>query len=264
MRDILAARGLSNDVSDLVQVEGLRGRTVDTDWLLRYAKNIGPGEFDLVIVDPLYKLLPKDGDENSNVQMSHVFASLLQISEILQAGMVIVHHLSKGDQSQKAVTDLGSGAGSQSRACDGHLVFREHAEPDAAVFAGAVRSWPPFDPFCLRWQYPLWEPAIDLDPNDLKKPKPRARKADAEPAEPPQPVERWTAERFAGAFIGADPQMKAAITGAANVGGVNANLAERLLSQAEGTGLAFRWKLDKDRRTYFANRPQQSPTGGVE
>lgn len=265
IRDILAARGLGADASDLIAIESLRGRTVDTDWLVRYAKNIGPGVFDLAIIDPLYKLLPKDGDENNNVAMSHVFNSLLQVAEILQAGLGIVHHLSKGDQSQKSVTDLGSGAGAQSRACDGHLVLREHATPEAAVFAGAVRSWPPFDPFCLQWQYPLWMPAPHLDPNDLKKPATRRRKPEpVEPTEPPKPVEAWTAKRFAAEFVTSEPQMKAAVTGAANVARVNANLAERLLSQAEGMKLVFRWKIDKDRHTYFANRQQPSTTGGVD
>ena len=40
---------------------------------------------------------------------------------------------SKGDQSGKSTTDVGSGAGSQSRAADTHLIIRQHEQEDVAV-----------------------------------------------------------------------------------------------------------------------------------
>jgi hypothetical protein len=51
----------------------------------------------------------------------------------LNAGWVNIHHTSKGDQSGKNTTDVGSGAGSQSRAADTHLIIRQHEENDVAV-----------------------------------------------------------------------------------------------------------------------------------
>jgi hypothetical protein len=38
------------------------------------------------------------------------------------------------------------------------------------VLDAAVRSWAPVDPFCLRWAFPVWSPAPDLDPGALEQP----------------------------------------------------------------------------------------------
>ena len=73
--------------------------------------------------------------------MAHLYSDLLAIAETLQAGLVVVHHMGKGDNSVKTITDLGAGLGVQSRACDAHLTLREHAEPDCVVFDGVVRAW---------------------------------------------------------------------------------------------------------------------------
>ena len=88
----------------------------------------------------------------------------------------LVHHASKGNQSEKSVTDVGSGAGSISRAADTHLILRRHQEDGAYVLDVAVRSWPPAAPLCLRWRFPQWELAPDLDPAALWKQGSRRRK----------------------------------------------------------------------------------------
>jgi hypothetical protein len=48
------------------------------------------------------------------------------------------------------------------------LVLREHAEPDTVVLEAALRSFPPVEPISLRWAFPLWHPAEDVDPTLLK------------------------------------------------------------------------------------------------
>lgn len=48
------------------------------------------------------------------------------------------------------LTDVGAGAGSQSRATDAHVVLRPHEEDGVAVLDAAVRSWPPIEPMCMR------------------------------------------------------------------------------------------------------------------
>ena len=84
-----------------------------------------------------------------------------------------VHHSTKGNQSGKSVTDTGAGAGSQSRAADCHLVIRQHREDGAFVIDGAVRTFAPIKPFCVRFAFPVFEKAEDLDPSDLKQDRPR-------------------------------------------------------------------------------------------
>ena len=93
---------------------------------------------------------------------------------------MLVHHSTKGNQSGKAVTDVGAGAGSQSRATDTHLVLRPHEQDGVVVLDAAVRSWPPVMPRCLRWTFPVWTPDDALDPAALRSERPRRRpKAEA-------------------------------------------------------------------------------------
>lgn len=73
-----------------------------------------------------------------------------------------------------------------SRATDAHVILRRHAKPDCAVMEAAVRSWPPLPPRCLRWAYPVWSLAPDLDPLDLALPARRPRKPEPEAALEPR------------------------------------------------------------------------------
>src|SRR5690606_14857306 len=109
---------------------------------------------------------------------------------------------SKGNQSDKSVTDVGAGAGAQSRATDTHLVLRPHEEDDVVVMEGAARSWPPLEPMCLRWSVPVWTPDDSLDPTSLQRRAPKQR-TESKPKKPkPEP---WSVEQFAEAFFTAEP-----------------------------------------------------------
>ena len=55
-----------------------------------------------------------------------------------------------------------------SRAADAHLILRQHEQRDAAVLEAVVRSFAPVDPVVLRWQFPVWTRADDLDPEKIK------------------------------------------------------------------------------------------------
>ncbi len=98
-----------------------------------------------------------------------VYNQIDQLADLLDCGIVIVHHTSKGVQSEKRVTDVGSGAGSLSRAVDTHLVLREHEQDDHVVLEGAVRSFAPINPLVLRWEFPVWTVANGLDTTKLKR-----------------------------------------------------------------------------------------------
>jgi RecA-family ATPase len=259
LRVVLAAEGLTpTDLGDGLAVELLRGRPFDVYDLGRYVARMEPGRYALIIVDPLFRLFPDDMDENSNADIAKIYAMLAGYADRLNAAIVCVHHLSKGPQGDKSLTDLGAGGGAQSRAADAHLSLREHAEPEAAVLAGVVRSFKPFEPLAIRWEYPLWQLAPDLDPADLKRSGRRGRKGKTEPTEPPAPA--WTPERFAAEFLTAKPKAKAAIMDATAI--LGGRHAERLLNAAESQGLAYRWKLPHDKRVYYATETQ--PTLGSE
>ncbi len=173
-------------------------------------------------------------------------------SEVAGSSLLLVHHASKGTQSGKAVTDVGAGAGAQSRATDTHLVLRPHQEDDCVVAEAVVRSWPPVAPRCLRWQFPLWEPDDTLDPEALRQERPRKRK-DETPQEPP-----WTAERFAAEFLGPRPQTRASILLRATQAGLSERKATTLLRGAEAIGMAFRLPGSARDQAAYSSTPREA------
>lgn len=168
MHTVAKEMGLQNSDCDGVDVLPLRGRMFDIHAIGDLLTNIKPEPYSLVILDALYRFLPEGVDENSNGQMQHIYNQVDAYARRLDCAFVLIHHASKGNQSGKSITDVGSGAGTQSRAVDTHLVMRPHAEPDCVVLEAVCRSWPPPEPRVLCWKWPIWTVADDLDPADLK------------------------------------------------------------------------------------------------
>src|SRR5262249_14705445 len=102
-----------------------------------------------------------------------------RMADHLKAGVALVHHSTKGSQADKRVTDVGAGAGAQSRAADAHLILREHEDDRAVVLEAAVRSFAPVQPLGLRFEFPLWVPDESLDVGLLKgaRPSPEDKQA---------------------------------------------------------------------------------------
>ena len=53
------------------------------------------------------------------------------------------------------------------------MILRPHQEDNCVVFEAVTRSWRPITPLPLRWDFPLWRRARELDPAALKGKKPR-------------------------------------------------------------------------------------------
>jgi hypothetical protein len=150
------------------------------------------------------------------------------------AAMIAIHHQSKGAQGDKAVTDVGAGAGAQSRAADTHLILRQHEEDGCIVLDAAVRSFPPVEPLGLRWDFPVWQPAYNLDTDAIQGRRPRNE------------VQRDEKDRTAIQTI-----LDALANGPMSVrdvrrvlGGAGQQRAERLLDRLENDG-AVKWELAK-------------------
>jgi hypothetical protein len=167
------------DVGDKIDVLTLRGRLTDMLALGAFFRGVEKARYKLIVVDALYRTLPKGTDENGNGAMAEIYNAIDHYADLLGAAFCLIHHSSKGNQGAKSVTDVGSGAGALSRACDAHLILRPHEEEDVVVLEAAVRSWPPVKPLCLAWEFPLWKPAPEFDPSQLKgglRPRTRAEK----------------------------------------------------------------------------------------
>jgi hypothetical protein len=175
---------IENSERDSLEVVSLRGENVNinnAEMMLR----VPEGKFGLVVFDALYRMLPGDTNENSNAQMMLVYNKLDQLAKSWGAAIIIIHHASKGDQSDKAVTDVGAGAGAISRAADSHLIIRPHEQQGLHVLEAVTRSFPSPDPLSIRFTFPVWqaetiEPQIKTRKSGNGDAKQQQRNADKE------------------------------------------------------------------------------------
>jgi hypothetical protein len=252
---VMEARGVRlEEVGESVFVANVRGRLKDIVSLGTYFAEMQPGQYHLIILDAFYRFMPKDMDENDNGTMSQVYNYLDSYAAKIGCSFVLVHHSTKGNQSGKAITDVGAGAGSQSRATDTHLILRPHEEQDVVVLDAAVRSWPPIQPRCLRWTFPVWSLDDALDPADLRPERPRRKPKPQPEAKRSEPA--WDAERFTHAFVSQEPIKMLAIMQAAMDAGLSERKANRLLKQAEEDGLVHRWRFGANHPVQYATTPQ--------
>ena len=254
---VASARGIPTEsLSDSLFIDNLRGRLPDINSLDSYFDGFKPGFFRMIILDAFYRFMPKDTDENSNGNVTDLYNVLDRYAAKLQCSFVLVHHASKGNQSVKSVTDVGAGAGSQSRATDTHLVLRHHQEPGCVVVDAAVRSWPPIEPKVLRWSFPVWYTDDSLDAKDLKKEYTGRQRAESKPEKKKPPKEEWTAEKFAERFVCEEPQRMTTIRSRA--GDIIGSLrkAKELQQEAEDLGLIHQWKDGANRPVKLASIKQ--------
>ena len=170
MQKVCQSMSISKEDPDLenLSVNTQRFERHSIPEIVKVAEQIKEQGIDLVIIDALYRALPSDVDENSNGQITQMYNQIDTFAQKSGAAVILVHHTSKGNQSGKGITDVGSGAGAQSRAPDTHLVLRAHQEKNAVVVGCCVRSFPPVESFCLRKdEHNLWHRADDLSPDDL-------------------------------------------------------------------------------------------------
>ena len=93
-----------------ITIWDLRGRAVSLRELApRLIRRVSDAGVELIIIDPIYKVLT--GDENSASEMAE-FCNLFDlISTELNAAIVYCHHHSKGAQGHKSAQDRSSGSG---------------------------------------------------------------------------------------------------------------------------------------------------------
>jgi hypothetical protein len=246
-----ALRLMLHDYGEQLDVLTFRGKLKDIHALAADFGRIQPGQYKVIIIDSLYRTLPPGTDENDNAAMAQIFNLLDAHAMRMKCAFVLIHHSSKGNQSERSVIDVGSGAGSMGRATDSHFILREHEQEGVFVADAAVRSFEKISPFCLKWLFPLWLPVPDdagLDPADLKPPTQRRRKrsqpkTDSEPRPEPR-----TAKWFSDQFISDVPAPRAAIIDDAVAAGLSNKQAERLFDRALAKGYAHPRKCPNDKR----------------
>lgn len=159
-----------DDLPEGLDVLHLRGRPMTIPQLLpailRRQRDYGP--YALIMPDPLYRF-GQGRDENDNAVQALTMGELGELAEKTAAAVLAAHHFSKGNQSTRDHMDRASGAGMFARAPDLIATLTSHEEMDCYTLEATCRSFAKPDPVVVRWQYPLWTVADELDPERLKR-----------------------------------------------------------------------------------------------
>ena len=169
------------NVDDMIDVWNLRGKWKSIADLAVWLPKFKEAGYRMIVIDAFYRALPKDTDENDNGSIASIYNLIDTFARKVGCSFVLIHHTSKGNQSQKSITDVGAGAGSQSRAADTHLILREHKDEGFLVLEAVVRSFPRQEPIVLQKAFPLMLPDYERNPEDL------AGKAEVKPGRSREP-----------------------------------------------------------------------------
>lgn len=112
--------------------------------------------FDLVILDPLYKLLG-ERDENRNGEMAELMAVIREkFCNGSKTAVVLIHHFPKGDMSKRSSLDRFAGAGAIGREADTLVTITPEGE--AYRFESTARNYKGGSPLELKIDFP----AVDV------------------------------------------------------------------------------------------------------
>ena len=153
---------------DLWRVKGERISIRDMiPKIMRRQKEIGE-PYALILLDSLY-CLNGGRDENDNSAQAETMQELYTLTAQTGAAALTSHHFSKGNKANTDHLDRASGAGVFTRAPDAFMTLTPHREPDCYSVETTCRSFARPDPFVIRWAFPLWSLADELDPDHLKR-----------------------------------------------------------------------------------------------
>ena len=122
-----------------LMVANLRGKYSDATTLVDdLISSYGQGVFDLVIIDPAYKIQP--GSENDADAITRFCAELDRLVEGLDCTVAYSHHHSKGGQGGKNAQDRASGSGVFARDADALIDMVELGINEDAFMAERLRG----------------------------------------------------------------------------------------------------------------------------
>ena len=109
------------------------------------------GKYEVVIFDPLYKLL--EGDENLAKDVKPTLHEFDWICQEYGCAVIFSHHNPKGNAGDKNAIDRGAGSGVIARDYDAALYLTAHEQVDEGLLVcdSRLRCYPPQEPFSIRW-----------------------------------------------------------------------------------------------------------------
>jgi len=139
----------------------LRGHRADLLTKIRAERR----EYDLIILDPYYKLATGI-DENDAKAVGEIVNLIEDFSEETGAAIVFAHHFSKGNKSETDHIDRASGSGVFARDPDAILTLTSHEEEEHLVLEATNRNCPFSPPKVLEFSaetFPLFIHRPDLE-----------------------------------------------------------------------------------------------------
>lgn len=97
--------------------------------------------WSVIALDAFYRFIPPGMRENENADMTQIYNQLDRIAKKADAAIVVVHHTTKGTQTEKSTMDVGAGAGAIGRATDTHVTFLRHRKDGYLVMNAETRSF---------------------------------------------------------------------------------------------------------------------------
>jgi len=174
---IAKARGIAVKKGAL-DIWNLRGYSAGyAQFLPQLRERISAGGYGLLLLDPIYKIYGHL-DENSAGDIAELMNALEELVVIVKAALSFSAHFSKGNQAGKESLDRISGSGVFARDPDCLLMLTRQEEEDAFVLETTLRNFAPLKPFVVRWKFPLFTRADELDPQRLRQAGGRAQKHD--------------------------------------------------------------------------------------
>jgi AAA domain/DnaB-like helicase N terminal domain len=150
-----------------IKVVHLRGRNFKLGDLNPLARQLHGEKVSLIVIDPVYKLL--SGLNESDTGDIITFCNAAEaFAASLNASIAMTHHFSKGNASAKDPIDRASGSGVWARDPDTLLTLTPNETEDCYTVSAILRSFPPIDEFVVRWQYPIYTSARDINPGNLR------------------------------------------------------------------------------------------------
>jgi hypothetical protein len=168
---VASARGIENLANDRLRIVNARGLAISGEDLgAPLQKHLDEINFrpKLIVLDPLYKM-SSGLDENSAGDMAQVMKAIEDIAARYGAAVVVVHHFSKGNQSSKSAIDRVSGSGVLGRDPDVLLNLTAHEQEDCFTFEATQRNRGKSSSSVLRFKFPVFVKAPELDPSKLSR-----------------------------------------------------------------------------------------------
>lgn len=154
-------------IAENMDVWNMRGRTQPLETSKdRIIEQADSRKYDVVILDPIYKLFA--GDENSAEEVSAFMLAMDELAMRLHASVVYCHHHSKGAKGGVSAQDRFSGSGVFARDCDelidvSPLDIKDHSVTEWGYESTAtawrietvIRDFEPKRPLDVVFEYPV-------------------------------------------------------------------------------------------------------------